>query len=108
MIRRPYEPKPSLNTLINKVAAEEMQNPATDDLVVINGWYGERGVAFYPYQSSRDPQAKAGFSVLAPGATTSHTTLGRADAVDLAQFLIDTYDMRLQVRTVTKTVVNVT
>lgn len=103
-MRLPYQLKDSFLDQARAIAAEETSDSGAS-MEVIAGYYGERGVAFYPYQSSRDPEAKAGFSLIGRGVNNQHTTLGKNDARTLANFLVDTYGFeaktKMEVRYVT-------
>lgn len=82
----------------------------TDDSVTINGFYGEKGVLFFPNEDADcppgtvDPEAALGFTMLGTGIPAKHYNLSRPQAAALFELLGNAYGFEVVTEDVPVTV----
>ncbi len=101
MARQPYELKPGFSQVLNDAVGQL----ASDEGAYINGYFGERGVLFFPTTDGRDDSVKVGFATLGKDHPIREQALNREQAANLVKFLVSQYGFEVSTETVT--VVNI-
>ena len=89
-----YQQKRSLRAAIAN-AVDEL-GIDTEDMVTVAGFFGEKGVLFYPNtdEDGNDPQAAVGFTPVGFG-PAKHYNMSRGNAAALVELLVNAYDFTL-------------